>query len=184
MRANARKLLFVLGAVVVLGARCDQAGGKTTDMKVTSSAFSNGGGIPSVYTCQGKDISPPLAFSGVPAGAKSLVLIVDDPDAPDPAAPRMDFVHWVLYNLPASTTGLDEGVTQLPAGAKAGKNDFGKTGWGGPCPPIGRHRYFFRLHALDIVLPDLGEASRADVEKAMRGHCLASAELVGTYQKQ
>lgn len=155
-------------------------------LRLTSPAFTAGGAIPSAHTCEGGDRSPALAWAGVPAGARSLVLIVDDPDAPDPAAPRMTWVHWVLYNLPPDTTGVTEAVApaDLPAGTLQGVTDFKRTGWGGPCPPIGRHRYFFRLYALDVVLPDLGRPTRAQVDQAMAGHVLAQAELMGTYQKR
>ena len=154
-------------------------------LSITSTRFQNGGNIPSEHTCEGKDIAPPLAWSGVPEGAKSLALIVDDPDAPDPKAPKMTWVHWVLYDIPAAATGLPEGVTasQLPKGTRQGKNDWKRTGWGGPCPPIGRHRYFFKLYALDAVLPDLGKPTKARLEGAMKGHVLAEAQLMGTYQK-
>ncbi len=153
-------------------------------MTITSEAFSHNGEIPSKYTCEGQDVSPPLSWSGLPAGTKSLVLIVDDPDAPDPAAPRMTWVHWVLYNIPATASGLPEAVKTLPPGTREGLNDWRRTGWGGPCPPVGRHRYFFKLYALDTVLPDLGAATKPKVEEAMKGHVLARAELVGTYQKK
>ena len=155
-------------------------------MDLRSNAFVDGAPIPARHTCEGADVSPPLAWTGVPAGAKSLALVVDDPDAPDPAHPKMTWVHWVLYNLPASATGLPEGVahTALPAGTVEGTNDWRRTGWGGPCPPIGRHRYFFKLYALDAALPKaLGAATKAALEKAMRGRVLAGATLVGTYQK-
>ncbi len=154
-------------------------------LTIESPAFAHRGAIPSKYTCDGDDISPPLSWSGVPQGAKSLVLIVDDPDAPDPAAPRMTWVHWVLYNLPPDSTGLPEGVKSedLPAGTKEGVNDWKRTGYGGPCPPIGRHRYFFKLYALDRVLPDLSRPTKAQLENAMKGHVLEQAELVGTYEK-
>jgi len=154
-------------------------------MTLTSGAFAHGGAIPARYTCDGKDCSPALAWTGVPAGAKSLVLIVDDPDAPDPAAPKMTWVHWVLYNLPAHDGGLAEAVrsADLPAGTREGLNDWKRTGYGGPCPPIGRHRYFHKLYALDVVLPDLGRPTKAQVEKAIEGHVVARAELVGTYQR-
>jgi Raf kinase inhibitor-like YbhB/YbcL family protein len=112
------------------------------DMTITSSAFAHNGSIPKLYTCEGKDISPPLAWGGVPNGAKSLVMIVDDPDAPDPAAPRRTWVHWLLYNLPVDSSGLPEAVHSLPAGTLNGLNDWQRSGYGGPCPPIGRHRYF------------------------------------------
>ena len=151
---------------------------------IKSSAFAPNGAMPIQYTCEGEDVSPALEWSGAPDGTKSLALIVDDPDAPDPAAPKMVYVHWVLYDISPSTTGIAEGVTasQLPKGARQGKNDFGKVGYGGPCPPIGRHRYFFKLYALDTVLGDLGTGTKPDVEAAMRGHVLEQAELVGTYQ--
>src|SRR6187431_2569304 len=130
-------------------------------MRLTSSIFENGGSIPPEHTCEGADRSPPLAFHDVPPSAKSLALIVDDPDAPDPKAPKRVWVHWVLYNLPADATGLAEGVTKLPAGTREGKNDWDRTGYGGPCPPIGRHRYFFKLYALDAVLADLKEPAKS-----------------------
>jgi Raf kinase inhibitor-like YbhB/YbcL family protein len=152
-------------------------------MKLTSTAFNHNSEIPRTYTCQGGDISPPLSWNDVPSNAKSLALIVDDPDAPDPAAPKRVWVHWVLYNIPISTSGLDEGIRNLPAGAKDGTNDWGRTGYGGPCPPIGRHRYFFKLYALDCELPDLGKPNKAALEKAMQDHIVAQAELIGTYQK-
>ncbi|MGZ5033945.1 MAG: YbhB/YbcL family Raf kinase inhibitor-like protein [Usitatibacter sp.] len=152
-------------------------------MKISSSAFSHGSAIPPKHTCDGDDVSPPLAWSGVPANAKCLALVVEDPDAPDPAAPRMTWVHWVLYDIPADCGGLPEAVRALPAGTLEGANDWHRTGYGGPCPPIGRHRYFHRLYALDAVLPDLRKPTRAKLEAAMRGHVVAEAELVGTYLK-
>lgn len=152
---------------------------------LTSSALSHQGSVPQRYTCEGDDISPPVAWSGAPAGTKSFVLIVDDPDAPDPRAPRMTWVHWALYNLPAAAKALPEGVKSdaLPAGTKEGRNDWKRTGYGGPCPPIGRHRYFHKLYALDTLLPDLGEPTKPDLERAMKGHILAQAELIATYEK-
>ena len=154
-------------------------------LTLTSPAFAAGHDIPSDYTCEGGDVSPQLKWSGVPQGTKSLALIVDDPDAPDPAAPRMTWVHWVLYNIPPTTLQLSEAIEPeaLPAGTREGKNDWKRTGYGGPCPPIGRHRYFFKLYALDSVLPDLHTPTKAQLEKAMEGHILAKAELMGTYQK-
>ena len=152
-------------------------------MTITSSAFAQNASIPKLYTCEGKDISPPLAWSGAPANAKSLVLIVDDPDAPDPAAPQMTWVHWVVYNLPPGSTGLPEAVKALPAGTLEGLNDWQRTGYGGPCPPIGRHRYFHKLYALDRVLPDLGKPTKQKLEQAMKGHIIAQGQLIGTYQK-
>ena len=155
-------------------------------LSLDSPAFPHDGAIPKLYTCQGKDISPALKWSDLPVGTMSLALIVDDPDAPDPAAPKRVWVHWVLYNIPTDTTGLIEGAepAALPAGTREGKNDWDRTGYGGPCPPIGRHRYFHKLYALDVVLPDLKEPKKADLEKAMAGHVLEQAELIGTYQKE
>ncbi len=151
-------------------------------MNLTSSAFAQNGAIPKKYTCDGNDTSPPLSWSGVPAEAKSLVLIVDDPDAPDPSAPRMTWVHWVLYNLPPSAGGLAEGVKNLPPGTGEGINDWQRTGYGGPCPPVGRHRYFHKLYALDTVILGLNRPNKAAIEKTMQGHIIARAELVGTYK--
>ena len=155
-------------------------------LALTSTAFEPGGAIPAAYTCQGKNVSVPLAWSGLPVGTRSLALIVDDPDAPDPAAPKMTWVHWVLYNIPPTATGLPEAVEPkaLPAGTLEGRNDWGRTGYGGPCPPVGRHRYFFKLYALDVALPDLGQPDKARLERAMQGHVLARHELVGTYVKR
>ncbi len=155
-------------------------------MAISSPSFAPGGAIPAAHTCEGEDRSPALAWSGVPTQAKGLALIVDDPDAPDPKAPQMTWVHWVLYDIPATAAGIPEAVADraLPAGTRQGKNDWNRTGYGGPCPPIGRHRYFFKLYALDTVLPDLGRPTKAALEKAMEGHILAKAELMGTYQKK
>ena len=154
-------------------------------LSIRSSAFDDGGEIPREYTCQGDDTSPPLGWSGVPWDARSLVLIVDDPDAPDPKAPKMTWVHWVLFNLPPDTSGLAAAMTsaELPDGTGEGLNDWQRTGYGGPCPPIGRHRYFHRLYALDTVLPDMRSPTKAQVEAVMEGHVLASAQLIGTYEK-
>jgi Raf kinase inhibitor-like YbhB/YbcL family protein len=150
-----------------------------------SGAFEPGATIPAKYTCQGADVSPPLTWSSAPDGARSLVLIVDDPDAPDPRAPKMTWVHWILYNIPPETSGLAEGMTseRLPPGTEEGLNDWKRTGYGGPCPPVGRHRYFHKLYALDTVLEGLGRPTKAQLEAAMQGHVLGQAELVGTYQK-
>ncbi len=155
-------------------------------LRLKSDSFSHQGEIPIQYTCEGEDISPPLSWSGVPEGTEALALIVDDPDAPDPKAPKMIWMHWVLYNLPVTVEGLAKGIDSeaLPHGTLPGKNDWGRTGYGGPCPPIGRHRYFHKLYALDKVLPDLGVPTGKELEKAMEGHILAQAELIGTYQKQ
>jgi Raf kinase inhibitor-like YbhB/YbcL family protein len=179
------------GAVVAvlagaaIGSGIAAAEDRPMSLTLVSSAFAPNASIPSVYTCDGKDVSPPLAWSGVPAGTKSLVLIVDDPDAPDPAAPRVTWVHWVLYDLPATSTGLPEAVKPgaLPGGAREGVNGWGRTGYGGPCPPVGRHRYVHKLYALDTELPHLARADKAAVERAMQGHIVGQATLVGTYQK-
>jgi len=154
-------------------------------LALTSDAFENGKEIPAVYTCEGKDVSPGLTWSGAPSAARSLALIVDDPDAPDPAAPRMVWVHWVLYNIPPSAKGLPQAVTpeSLPAGTSQGRNDWGRTGYGGPCPPTGRHRYFFKLYALDSLLSNLDRPTKAQLEAAMQGHIVAQATLMGTYQR-
>ena len=152
-------------------------------LTLTSAAFAHLAAITSHYTCEGKDVSPPLAWSNIPAGTRSLVLIVDDPDAPDPAAPKMTWVHWLLYNIPPEADGLAEDLRTLPQGTLEGTNDWHRTGYGGPCPPIGRHRYFHKLFALDTVLPDLGRPSKIKLEQAMAGHILGAAELLGTYQK-
>ena len=153
-------------------------------MELSSSAFANGGEIPRHYTCEGEDKAPPLAWRDVPPGAASLALIVDDPDAPDPKAPLTTWVHWVLYELPPDATGLPEGGAPLPAGTHSGYNDWGRNAYGGPCPPVGRHRYFFKLYALDAKLSTLQAPRKVDLERAMQGHILAQSELVGTYQKQ
>ena len=152
---------------------------------LNSMAFENGAEIPARYTCKGDDISPPLNWAGIPEATRSLVLIVDDPDAPDPAAPKMVWVHWVLYNIPPEINSLAEHTTSatLPPGMIEGINDWQRNGYGGPCPPVGRHRYFHKLYALDIVLEELNEASKAVVETAMQGHIIAQAELIGTCQK-
>jgi Raf kinase inhibitor-like YbhB/YbcL family protein len=152
---------------------------------IRSPAFAEGGEIPVDHTCQGADRSPPLAWSGVPAGTRSLALVVEDPDAPDPRAPTTTWLHWLLYDMPPGTAGLPEGVSAaaLPEGTREGNNDWRRTGWGGPCPPIGRHRYYFRLFALDTALGDLRAPGRARLVEAMSGHVLAEAQTMGTYQK-
>jgi Raf kinase inhibitor-like YbhB/YbcL family protein len=183
--------LAVLAAMAALAAMAPPAAGATRgramSMTLTSSAFTHQGEMPARYSCEvkGREVSPPLSWSGVPGAAKSLALIVDDPDAPDPKAPQRTWVHWVLYDLPVAATGLPEGVApgDLPRGTREGNNDWNRTGYGAPCPPIGRHRYFFKLYALDTVLPDLGHPDKRRLEQAMEGHVLAHAELIGTYEK-
>lgn len=157
-----------------------------TIMQLTSQSFENQKSIGKKFTCDGENISPALEWSGVPEGTKSFALIVDDPDAPDPANPRMTWVHWIVYNIPATVRTLREGVKEkdLPEGTLQGLNDWKKTGYGGPCPPIGKHRYFHKLYALDIVLPDLTRPTKVKLEKAMEGHALSKAELIGLYQRK
>jgi Raf kinase inhibitor-like YbhB/YbcL family protein len=177
--------LFGLIAMSALSPLAAKAQEDKAMFTLNSPAFVAGQTIPRKYTCEGDDRSPPLAWSGAPGGTKSYALIVDDPDAPDPAAPRMTWVHWLLYDVPAATTTLAEGASSgaLPAGAIEGRNDFGRMRFGGPCPPVGRHRYFHKLYALDIVLPAGKPFDKAALESAMKGHVLAQAELMGTYQK-
>ncbi len=156
--------------------------------ELRSPAFSEAGPIPQKYTADGDDVSPPLIWAHPPAGTQSFVLIVEDPDAPDPSAPKRVFVHWLVYNLPATMRKLDEGAG-LPAGAGVGLNDFERKAYGGPNPPIGRHRYFFRLYALDTQLDDPSRPLPRAVDKttlleAMEGHVLGEAQLIGTYQKR
>ncbi len=155
-------------------------------LAVRSPSFADGASIPIRHTCEGEDVSPPLEWAGLPEGTRSLALVVDDPDAPDPKAPKMTWVHWVLYDLPPTVPGLPEAVARdaLPPGTHQGVNDWKRTGWGGPCPPIGRHRYFFKLYALDAALGDLGAPTKTRLEAAMKGHVLAEAQLMGTYEKQ
>jgi Raf kinase inhibitor-like YbhB/YbcL family protein len=177
---------MLVNLLTTLPAGVDAKEASSMTLSLTSPAFAEGGEIPTRYTCEGQDVSPPHAWSEPPNGTKSLVLIVDDPDAPDPKAPKMTWVHWVLYNLPPTARRLAEAVERkaLPTGTREGLNDWKRTGYGGPCPPIGRHRYFHKLYALDTVLPDLGRPTKAQLEKAMQGHVLAQAELVGTYVKK
>lgn len=154
-------------------------------MAIASTGFAPGAGLPAKFTCEGAGVSPPLSWHGVPAKAKSLALVVVDPDAPDPAAPLRTWTHWILYDLPPTATGLPEGVVAkaLPAGTREGRNDWNRTGYGGACPPIGRHRYIHELYALDVALGDLHAPDRPALEKAMQGHVIAQAQLVGTYAK-
>lgn len=155
-------------------------------MHITSSSFPHDGVVPVRHTCEGHDTSPELFWTEVPEDAKSLVLIVDDPDAPDPAAPKRTWVHWVLYNIPVSAEGLTEAIeaTLLPSGTLQGLNDWQRAGYGGPCPPVGNHRYFFKLYALDTELPDLKLPTKVKLDQAMQGHVIASSELIGRYQKR
>ena len=177
---------LLLPLLILIGFKSQEAFSAMT-FTLASKAFSNGCSIPSIYSrCDGNDISPPLDWTGAPEGTKTFALIVDDPDAPDPAKPKMTWVHWVLYNIPPTTTGLaeDASTSSLPKGTMEAINDWKKPGYGGPSPPIGTHRYFFKLYALDTVLPDLGDlADKASVLKAMKGHVMGETELIGTYKK-
>ncbi len=175
-------------AVVTNVGRPRGDGGSATNpmtFNLTSSAFAANASMPIKYTCEGTNISPPLAWAGAPAAAKSFAIIVEDPDAPDPAKPTHVVTHWVAYNIPVTTTSLAETASKksMPAGSAQGKNDGNKLGYMGPCPPIGRHRYFFKLFALDTVLTGLNSPTKADLEKAIQGHVVGNAELIGTYQK-
>ncbi|MFQ5532982.1 MAG: YbhB/YbcL family Raf kinase inhibitor-like protein, partial [Candidatus Methylomirabilales bacterium] len=148
-------------------------------MQMTSQAFEAGGMIPAKYTCDGPDVSVPLRWTDPPAGTQSFALIADDPDAPVGT-----WVHWVVWNIPASASGLDENLPKtasLPNGAKQGTTDFRRIGYGGPCPPSGTHRYFFKLYALDTTLDLPSSTTKRDLEQAIEGHILAQAELMGRY---
>lgn len=152
-------------------------------LSLESSVFHNGDTIPDRYTCEGDDVAPPLHWTGIPSDARSLVLIVEDPDAPDPRHPRTTFTHWIVYNIPPSADDIPEGGT-LPKNARTGVNDWQRRDYGGPCPPIGRHRYVHRLFALDTMLNFDQAPTRAQVLQAMDGHVLAEAQLIGTYEKR
>jgi Raf kinase inhibitor-like YbhB/YbcL family protein len=182
-----RSLLWRMFALaLVSGGALASSASEEEAMKLSSTASSQGGPIPARYTCDGEDISPPLAWSDAPAGVKSFALVVDDPDAPDPTSPRMRWVHWVVYDIPPDARALPEGVrgsADLPRGARLGKNDWDRAAWGGPCPPIGRHRYFFTLSALDVALGDRGALTKRELEAAIEGHVLEQAELMGTYER-
>lgn len=153
-----------------------------TTMKLESNAFSAGETIPAQYTCDGKDVSPALRWEDIPSGTQSFALIVDDPDAPN-----LTFIHWVVYDIPAEVRHLPAAIpvaNNIRGGGVQGKNDFGKLGYGGPCPPSGIHRYFFKLYALDRILGLGAGATKAQLEAAMSGHILGAAELIGRYSRQ
>lgn len=154
-------------------------------MKISSSVFEDGGEIPTLYTCEGINVSPKLIWKGIPNNAKSLALIIEDPDAPDPKAPKITWVHWVLFNIDPNTTGLPENVAirDLPKGTMRGLTSWRNQNYGGPCPPIGRHRYFHYLYALDITI-NLDKPTATQLREAMEGHIIEEAVLMGTYQKQ
>ena len=147
-------------------------------MQLTSNAFQNNAFISQQYTCDGSDVSPPLQWHDTPADTKSFVLIVDDPDAP-----HGTWDHWILFNIPSNTNQLSENISQLPAGTKVGKNSWGKTGYGGPCPPSNIHRYFFKLYALDTILPLKNGVSKQEIILAMKNHILSTTELMGKYER-
>ena len=152
-------------------------------MRLESTAFTNEGPIPSEYTCEGDNVSPPLHWSEAPTDTQSFVLVVDDPDAPDPTHPERPWTHWLLYNLPPTTTKLGRDVRFLPQGTLEGMNDWHRVGYGGPCPPMGRHRYLFKLYALDTLLRDLNDPNKAVLQHAILGHVIGEALLIGTYEK-
>ena len=174
------KIIYFLILMLILIIACaQQETQKTTgvvNMKLTSPAFTHNGAIPSEYTCDGSDLSPPLEISDVPSNAKSLVLINDDPDAPVGT-----WDHWIVFNIPSSIEDIPKGTE--PKGT-AGRNSWGRTGYGGPCPPSGTHRYFFKLYALDTELNLQEGATKKDLERAMQGHIIAQAELMGTYKRR
>ena len=163
-------------SLAALAIACSAAAAEGGAMKVTSTAFTEGGNIPSKFTCDGSDTSPPLKVEGAPAEAKALLLVVDDPDAPSGL-----FTHWLVWNFDPKSGSIPEG--SAPGGTE-GKNDFGKTGYGGPCPPSGSHRYYFRVYALDQPLNLKSGARRKEVDAAMKGHVIAQGELMGRYARK
>lgn len=180
--AGVRSSLPLLAALAVACASDpeDPAVNPPAPLVVTSTAFADGGPIPAEFTCDGEDVSPPLAWSGAPSGTRSFAIIVDDPDAP-----KGTWVHWVVYDLPATTTSLARDASgELPEPARHGKNGWGDAAWGGACPPSGRHHYVHRVYALDAMTGLTGSPTRAQLDAAMKGHILAAGELVGTYQKR
>jgi Raf kinase inhibitor-like YbhB/YbcL family protein len=154
-------------------------------LQLTSPRFKDGESIPIAFTCEGEDKAPPLHWEDAPPGTRSLALVVEDPDAPDPQNPQRTWCHWILYNIPPGTRDLPEGANSgiLSSGIREGLNDWGRSGYGGPCPPIGRHRYIHRLYALDTLLPDLGMPTRDQLLKAIQPHVLTETQLIGTYEK-
>jgi len=168
---------IIIGAFAIAFAAIASFAAGGAKMKVTSSAFQEGGNIPSKFTCDGADLNPALRFEGVPAEAKSLLLIVDDPDAPVGL-----FTHWLVWNIDPKTSEIAE--SSAPGGAVQGTNDFPKKGYGGPCPPSGTHRYYFKIFALDQTLDLKPGAKRAEVDTAMRGHVIAQGELMGRYSRK
>lgn len=180
-------VLFLVSAAFLLGTQLwrEPQGDAAMTFRLSSSSFSDGQEIPALHTCEGKDVSPPLEWSDAPRGTKSFAVVIDDPDAPDPRAPKTTWVHWVAYNLPSNVSSLAPGAAaHMPTGSLSGLNDWHAAGYRGPCPPVGRHRYIHKLYALDTVLNNLGEPTKADLEKAMKGHVLGQATLLGTYAKR
>jgi len=177
-------LWLTLGAALAVS--IPYAAGQETGFALHSSAFPPGGSIPSRYTCEGLELSPPLAWTEPPPGTRSFALVLDDPDAPDPQAPQRTWVHWVVVGIPSQSRGLPDGAAggRLPTGARQGLNDWKRADYCGPCPPIGRHRYVHKLYALDTPLSELSSPTKDELEHAMQGHILAQAELIGTYQKK
>ena len=177
-----RYVLLILTGIFLIAVAIFVIQREANSMKLESSAFANDGNVPSKYTCDGSDVSPPLAWSGVPDGTKSFALIADDPDAP-----MGTWVHWVVWNIPPSSTNLDESMPadrRLDDGTRQGINDFRKSGYGGPCPPGGTHRYFFKLYALDTEISLGDRAGKQDLEGAMKDHILAEAQLMGRYERK
>ena len=167
---------LVSGLVLIV---CAASGRATMSFVLTSPAFDPNGSIPSKFTCEGTNVSPPLVWANAPDGTKSFALVIDDPDAPDPSAPKTTWVHWVVFNLPPTQTSVPEGF----ATTTQGLNDWQRANYGGPCPPIGRHRYVHKLYALDVELAGLSKPTKATLENAIAGHVLGKAELVGRYEK-
>jgi len=178
LRSGAAGLLLV---ALATGAQAGPA-----KFELSSPAFRNGGEIPARFTCEGPNVSPPLAWSDPPDGTKSFALIVRDPDAPDPAAPLMTWIHWAVYAIPAERRALEEGASaqKLPGGGRHGRNDWRQPNYGGPCPAIGRHRYIYTLYALDLPPKNLASAPHAALWEVFKDHVIGKAELTGTYQKQ
>ncbi len=177
MRCLGMWLAMCIMAAVVCAEAGGKEGRKMGDMKLSSPAFVDNGAIPADYTCDGRDVNPPLRIESVPGAARSLALIVDDPDAPVGM-----WVHWVVWNIDPKSREIGE--NSVPAGAVQGKNDWRRTSYGGPCPPSGAHRYFFKLYALDTMLNLGAGTTKADLEKAMSGHVLAQAQLIGVYKRR
>src|SRR6478735_1241584 len=181
--SSRRRWSMAVMAIALAIPLCSRGKEAAMTLTLSSPAFAPGAAMAARHTCDGNEVSPALQWTGMPAETKSFALVVDDPDAPDPAAPQRTWVHWVLYDLPADSTGLAQGTHALPAGTREGRNDWHRTGFGAPCPPKGRHRYVHTLYALDTEFPDLHSPDKAQLLARMHGHVLASARLVGTYAR-